>query len=294
MKLRFIFLIICCLLFPQLSQRCEAAISLKGSFSFKGNALFTTNLPMAFDMFYDGEGPVGVTNSLVLLTNQTHAPSGSFGPYSFNPAGGGTNIQYAALGQLVSKFPRDVIVNGAIYNGSGSTGFRVDIGTVATSETRCNNIPPTNIVYVQWYVQLGPEADFASGDLCELRGQNGTVHATAQWRSDPSTYIVMHTDDGASVSSQHIPATNNAIYLIQMRADTDALLATLAVFDVTNNYAFLGVSTLAMGSSPINLLIAPQMGNHGQTSPTAPYIYSDNYLFRYGTNAPYVTNRFLL
>lgn len=244
----------------------------------------------AVDMFWDGEGTVGVTNSLVLLSNQTHelVPNGA---WVFNPAGVGTNMDYIAAGQLETSLFYPISVGGTPYTGAGSTGFRLSIATVATIECR-KTILATNIVVVGFDIQCSPEADFASIDLAELRGQNGTVHATVQWRSNPSTYMVMHTDDGASVSSEQIPSTNSCKYRVQMRADTIAKLGSMAVFNITNNYTRIGISTLAMGSNPVNLVIAPQVGAHGNTSPTSPYFYFDNFVFFYGTNAPSITNLF--
>lgn len=242
------------------------------------------------DMYWSGNGPEGVTNSLLILSNQTYETTPG-GVWAFNPAGAGTNMDFHADGLLWATNPFPISVNSVTYTGAEATnGFRMNITNTATIECR-KTINPTNVVFAAFYFKCAPEADFASADLWEFRGQNGTVHATAQWRSNPQTYMAMHTDDAQSVSLEHIVSTNNAIYRVLIKADLVNRLGSMSVWNPTNR-SLIGISTLAMGSNPVNLVIGPQVGNHGQTSPTSPYFYFSKAVFIYGTNSPSVTNYF--
>lgn len=246
--------------------------------------------PTPVDFYFSGNGPEGVTNSLLIMSNQTYEATAG-GAWAFNPAGAGTNMDFHADGLLWATNPFPISVNSVTYTGAEATnGFRLSIATIATIENR-KTINPTNVVFVAFYFKCSPEADFASADLWELRGQNGTVHATAQWRSNPQTYMAMHTDDAASVSTEHVPTTNGAIYRVLIKADLVNKIGSMSVWNPTNR-SLIGISTLAMGSNPVSLVIGPQVGNHGQTSPTSPYFYYSKAVGIFGTNSQSVSNYF--
>ena len=239
----------------------------------------------AVDMFWDGEGSGTVTRGQ--LTKQTHAVS-SVGPWTITDGDSDPDITFNASGQLADlKSP--VSVKGTTYTGSGSTGFQLNIGSDPTSECR---YPVANAswIFAGFFFKVNTETDFANCDLLELRGSTGKNFLVFQWRSNEQKYLNAHSERGEGNQLTN-GITNDVLYWGQMLYEQN-LKGVIAAWRVSD-WTYLGASTNTFtGSTPVNLIVAPQFGTHGKTSPTLPNQYFDNFIFKWSGTKPDPTKLF--
>jgi len=232
-------------------------------------------------MFWDGEGTGTVTR--IQLARQTHAVSAA-GQWTITDNDPDTDITFNTSGQL-ANLRNPVSVSGRDYSGSGTTGFRLDVGTDATSECRYT-VRKCSWIFAGFFFKVNTELDFANCDILELRGNTGKNFGVFQWRSNDPAYVNAHSELG---EGNRIAVTNNTLYWGQFLYTQNTNI--IAAVWLVSNWSFLGSSTNTFGPSPaggtpVDLIIGPQFGTHGQTSPTLPYQYFDNFVFKWSGTIP--------
>jgi hypothetical protein len=254
--------------------------------------------PFEADIFYDGEGPSGPI-TLAMMTNQTHAVQ-FYGPWTHSktlsnskqtspdPDG---DIEFSTDAQM-AKLRRPISVKGKLYDGSGSTGFAVNISTNSINELRYR-IPPSQIVLVGFFFKTAVEDDFEEIDVVEIRSGTGGTWCSLQWRANaPTPWFNAHSEKGISTqggpsNDGRIFAAKDVVYWCQLRYESGAN-AEIAIWRMSD-WQFLGTVSIGMGIGQAQLIIAPEAGAHGELSPSSPYTYTDNYVIRMTAPVPPVT-----